>query len=79
MSFWMIRKRFLLTAVIAVGTAFIGALFYAPSVSLDGPLRPIAVRTITIKESPGLAVSRTAEMEFEASKGLIFGFRWPEE
>jgi hypothetical protein len=79
MSFWIIRKRFLVTAVIVVGTAFVGALFYAPNVGLDEPLRPIAVWTISIIESPGSVVSRTAHMEYEASKGLIFGFRWPEE
>jgi hypothetical protein len=77
-------RNYFVSVVVGFNLALIGGIvlvfwFYAPNVNLGGPLRPIAVRTITIKETLDLTESRTAHMEYEASKGLVFGFRWPEE
>lgn len=57
----MIRKRFLLTAVIIVCTAFVGALFYAQTGTVETSAYPIKrVRTITIETPPGLATAGSA-------------------
>jgi hypothetical protein len=75
MSFWTIRKRFLLMAGIVVGTAFVGALFYAPTGNVETSEYPVTrVRTITIKASPGSGSAGSAlgeRKEGELAKGIL--------